>query len=75
MDRRLLMAHPDLSLVYRVSQFINGANVHTVRTLLFLYEHAEPESPERGKYELVLRKFVASKEKVKADGEIRAWRH
>jgi hypothetical protein len=67
------MPHPDQTLLYRVRQFINGANVHSVRTLIFLYEHSKPESPDSGKYELVLRKFVASREKVRADGEMFVW--
>jgi len=69
------MAHPDQTLLYRVRQFITGANVHSVRTLIFLYEHSKPESADRDSYELVLRKSVASRGKTRADGEVRDLRH
>ncbi len=53
------MAPLDHTLLHCARQFANGANVHLLNTLLFLYEHSSAESPDRVRYELKLRKLVA----------------
>src|SRR5262245_4847944 len=51
----------DHSLLYQARKFITAANVHYLKTWIFCYETAAPESPRRERYEKRLREFVAAK--------------
>ena len=54
------MAVVDHSLVYQARKFINGANVHCVKTWILCYELAEPHSAAWRQYEKLLREFVTA---------------
>lgn len=51
----------DRELIYQARRFINGANVHYVKSWIFCYEMSLPNSPRRERYEALLRDFVKSK--------------
>ena len=48
----------DHCLIYQARKFITGANVHDVKTWIFCYETSLPDSPNRTRYEKLLREFV-----------------
>lgn len=48
----------DHSLIYQARKFITGANVHDVKTWILCYETSLPDSPNRTRYEKLLREFV-----------------
>jgi len=52
------MPNLDHSLLYEARQFITAANVHRVKTWIFCYETAEPNSSQQKRYERLLREFV-----------------
>ena len=54
------MPELDRSLIYQARKFITGANVHCVKTWIFCYETSKPQTSTRGRYESLLREFVAS---------------
>jgi hypothetical protein len=54
------MSRLDHSLIHDARKFINGANVHNVRTWIFCYEISEPNSSERERYKKLLREFVGT---------------
>ena len=51
----------DRDLISQARRFINGANVHYVKTWIYCYELSLPNSPRRQRYEALLRDFVKSK--------------
>jgi hypothetical protein len=74
------MGHLDHSLIYRARKFINAATVHRVKTWIFCYETAQPDSPQQRRYERLLREFVAwnaslAPVSVVPDGRMRNSRH
>ena len=54
------MADVDHLLIYQTRKFINGANVHRIKTWIFCYETLQPSSVRREQYEKLLREFVRS---------------
>jgi hypothetical protein len=60
------MAEIDRSLVFEARKFTTGANVHLIKTWIFCYETSRPDTPQRGRYEKLLRKFVASSRAIEA---------
>jgi hypothetical protein len=60
----------DLDLVFHARRFIDGANVHYVKTWIYCYEMSLPDSPRRERYETLLRDFVRSRTVLKASRRI-----
>src|ERR1041385_8766668 len=58
-------AELDHLLMSEARKQITGANVHSVKTLLFCYETSAPGSDRRMKYEQALREFVAEKSRIR----------
>jgi hypothetical protein len=55
------MFEVDRALIAQARRYINGANVHYVKSWIFCYEMSLPNSPRRQRYEALLRDFVRSK--------------
>jgi hypothetical protein len=51
----------DRELVAQARRYIDGANVHYIKTWIFCYEESLPNSASRERYEALLRDFVRSK--------------
>jgi hypothetical protein len=64
------MPELDHSLIYQARKFITGANVHYVKTWIFCYETSQPQTSTRGRYESLLRIFVASNNLLLARGRL-----
>jgi hypothetical protein len=54
------MSGIDHSLIHEAQRLITGANAHSVRTWILCYQSLEENSPERQRYENLLRNFVTS---------------
>jgi len=55
------MFEVDRALIVQARRYINGANVHYVKSWIFCYETSLPNSPRRERYEALLRDVVRSK--------------
>ena len=53
------MSDLDHSLLCQARKFVTGANVHYVKTWVFCYETSAPDSPQRQRYDKLLREFAA----------------
>ena len=56
----------DHSLLYQARKFVTAENVHYVKTWIFCYETAVPDSACQKGYEELLRNFVAKKNLILA---------
>jgi hypothetical protein len=56
------MAGIDHTLIFRARNYIDGANVHRIKTWIFCYEISPVGSDARQRYERLLRDFVAARD-------------
>jgi hypothetical protein len=54
----------DYQLIREAQRLMTGANVHTIRTLIFCYEHSTTNVVHHSKYEELLTEFVRSELRV-----------